>query len=331
MNDMGFNSTNLLDRKRLDDGSENLKDFFCDLLENDKEKAVNLINDENLQFASLFILQPEIEKYGVLAHLIPRHRKALEVTGEVLTRQNSNIECLSLQCREDTHSVLKWVIETGYFDDGLNDQYDEILEKTAILLIKIFKDETILHIMVKMIFNRHKKGYFIYDLVWAFFEFRDVNSLRMIAHRLCSPNSKDVKLAKKLLNFIPGMDVKKRVDNEKLYFYTLDWINVNYSFMYYTGESFQQTSNPKHYCLSVEAKYLCKEISNDNIKLLRSLTIEESKLLDNFKILDDETKILLSNYSFLLYRQNMNMWNIWINYPVKEQIRIAGTRKGGLL
>lgn len=54
--------TESLDETRLNKGIDKLKATFLDLINNNPEKAVKLINDKNLQFPSLFILQPQIKE-----------------------------------------------------------------------------------------------------------------------------------------------------------------------------------------------------------------------------------------------------------------------------
>jgi len=57
------------------------------------------------------------------------------------------------------------MLETGCINDGLNDQYDEILDITAIFIIKIYRDKTILPIIAEMIFRRYKQGLLVQNMV----------------------------------------------------------------------------------------------------------------------------------------------------------------------
>ena len=309
---------------------EDLKNFFNQLIKNDTKEALNIINSENLRFTSLFVLKGEIEELNLFNNLNTRNKIALAITSEILTGKKnvSATEHLSLDYIQAVCSVLKWMLETGFKDDGLNNQYDEVLDITAILLTKVYRDKTVLPIIAEMIFKRYKEGFLIHDLVWAFFQSRDPHSLSIIGERLQSTELKDVELACKFLGFVPGIDKMSNTDNKKQYLCFLDWIRKNNLFLYFTGESFQQTSNPVPYVVVLEAKYLCAAVFADTGKILKSLTKEEHILLDEFKKLDDDMQLLLSDFSFMMYQKNIYMWNTWIHYPIAEQIKIA--RIGGI-
>lgn len=323
-------NTSILDRVKLNNGIEALKNYYHDIVIHDTEKAIGLINDESLHFPSLFILRSEIKKFDLINHLNARNKYALKIVNQILSKKKLNLEKLSAEEKQMAYSILKWIIETGYLDDGLNNQYDEILDVAVSLILIVFKDKSEIHIIIEMIFNRHKKNSFNYDLIWALFESRDPNFLLLIANRLSSNQWKDIELAQKLLKFIPGSESNFTRDNVQQYKHAIKWLQDNYLFLQYTGECFQQTSTPIPYKVSLEAKYLCKPIAANSEKALRSLSTTEQSLLNKFKELPDESKILLSNYSFSIYRQNIDWWNMWIHYPVVDQINYAKS-VGGLL
>ena len=325
------NSSNIgyLDIVRHNSGVDKLKIFFHTLVKNNAGNAITLINDKSLHFASLFVLKPEIEGLNLSVHLNSRNQYALAVINGILAGDHSTIGRLSSSRNQMMHSTLKWMFGTGCINDGLSNQFDEVLDTAAILLIKKFKDKTDIHIIVEMIFNRHKKGLLIHDLVWAFFEAHDPQSLILVANRLCSNDSKDVELARKLLKFIPCIGMNNK-DNIEQHSCAVHWIKENHMFMFHTGEGFHQRSDPKPYALSLEAKYLCKASPAHDEKAFRSFTQNEHSLLNKFRGLDTDTKTLLSDYSFWLYRQNPYLWDTWLRYPVDEQIRTAKTMLGGL-
>ena len=222
------------------------------------------------------------------------------------------------------------MFETGYSDDGMNNQYDKVIETAAVLLIKLYRDKSLLHKIVEMIFLRHRKELFIYDLVWAFFECRDANSLVFIADFLRSPYIQDVKLAHKLLGFIPYMKINMNASPQIQYSQCIHWIQENAPFLHYTGESFQQTSKPIPYAISLEAKYLCKPLSAEGKRSLHPASELDKNLLVQFSKLDSDARLMLSNCSYLLHRSNFQMWNMWIHHPVSEQIKFARNMAGGL-
>jgi hypothetical protein len=323
-------NTSILDRLKLNNGIEALKNYYHDLVIRDTEKALSLINDKSLSFSSLFILYSEIKKFNLINYLNRRNKYTLKIVNQILSKKKLNLSKLSTDEKQIIYSSLKWIIETGYLDDGLNNQYDEILDAAVSLILIVFKDKSDIHIIIELIFNRHKKNTFNYDLIWALFETGDPNFLLLIANRLTSNQWKDIELAQKLLKFIPGSEFNVTRDNVQQYQHAVRWLQDNYLFLQYTGECFQQTSTPIPYKVSLEAKYLCKPIAANSEKSLKSLSEMEQSLLNKFKNLTDETKILLSNYSFSINRQNIDWWNMWIHSPVVDQIHYAKS-VGGLL
>jgi len=319
----------LLDEIRLNRGADKMKAVFYDLVNHNLEKAIKLINDKSLQFTSLFILQPEIKGSDVITRLSVKNKHALEIIDKILSKEILNTQIFLPEYKQEDYSSLKWILETGYIDDGLSDEFDEVLDTAAIMLAKVYKDKNCLPAIEEMIFNRYRRGAFIYDLVWAFFEFENPDKLIMVANRLRSSNRKDVELACKFLNFIPCIGMNNKEDHMKQHKCSLKWIKQNKDFLYYTGETFLQTSSPYRYAVSKEAKYLQKPASNVNGELSRLLTQDELICLDSFKKLDDDSKLRLSNYSSMLYHKSKYRWRKWRQNPIDKQIEIAKRKLGG--
>lgn len=227
-----------LDRFRLVNGNDMLKAGFRELCEGQGEVAVGLINDKRLLFASLFTLLPEIEELDLCKHLNSRNTIAIKICKKIL-----KVDTLLTESSEEIISALKWILTTGAYDDGLNNEYDRILDGTAALLIITYNDKTILPIIADMIFKRNRKGVFTHDLVWAFFKANNKDALKIIAGFLRSANKDDIDLVCKLLNIEP---IK--------YNAYLSWLNENYPYIVFTGESFNLTSNPQPVTLDLEVK-----------------------------------------------------------------------------
>lgn len=200
------------------------------------------------------------------------------------------------------------------------------LDVTTILLEKVYNDKTILPIVVDMIFFKNREGLFTHDLIWAFFQAREPYSLMLIANYLCSEDIKDVKLACKLLDFVPSIDMTMGKDSKKQYRDLFYWLEENYFFLHYTGESFQSTSKPIPYIVVLDAKYICKRVSLHTGKLLIPLTEKENNLLGYFNNLDEDTKLLLSKFSLRIHYKNIYLWESWINHSINQQIIFAKAR-----
>ena len=315
-----------LDTIRLDKGPDGLKTFFQELGRNDYKEAISILNEENLHFSSLYILKPEIEALNLYNYLSLQNKIAISIIDEILEGNKSMqpMGCSSSEYIQIVCSVLKWILLSGFIDDGLEDDYDKVLDASSALLAKVYGDRTVLPIMADAIFERNRKGHLYNDLVWAFFESRYPYGLILIAARLLSKRPEDARLAQKLLSFIPGMDIKRASANERQHLTALHWLRKNYPFLYFTGESFQQSISPRPYRIVLEAKYLCKTVSIDTGKTIEPLSGNEHKLLKEFSELGNDARIMLSNYSLMLHNNNINRWNKWIHRPTMEQVEIAG-------
>ena len=205
-------------------------------------------------------------------------------------------------------------------------KYEDV---TTLLLTNIQNDKTLLPIVIDTIFYRNQNGYFTDDLVWAFFEARYPHSLMLIANYLNSSNIKDVKLACKLLDFIPSIDMSINNDSKKQYIDIFNWLNENYPFLYFTGESFQRTSKPIPYVVTLDLKYLCIKVSIHTGEPLIHLTKRENYLSALFNNLSEYNKLLLSTFSVRIHNKNIYLWQSWINQSINKQIIIAKARLGG--
>ncbi|MFT8313695.1 MAG: hypothetical protein ABF633_05495 [Clostridium sp.] len=323
MQDLNADSISFLDKVRSDKGIDDLKDFFDQLTKKDMREATNFINDKNLQFPTLFVLRDDIEKNNLVNSLTEKNKITLLIVKEILTDKKDNLasEHLSFDYVQMIHLVLKWILETGSKSDGMNDDYDRVLDITSILLTKMYKDKTMLNIIANMIFERYKKGLLVHDLVWAFFQVGDPQTLMILGERLLSSVEADVKIATRLLNFIP--EIGTNISKERKYTTFLNWMKENSTFLEYTGESFQQTTNPRPYKVVLEGKYLCKNICCETGKALSIPSREENQLLNEFRKLDHDTKILLSNFSLRIHHKNIYLWDVWLHYSLENQIKIA--------
>ncbi|HYF82510.1 MAG TPA: hypothetical protein VEB00_05735 [Clostridia bacterium] len=319
-----------LDTIRFEQGVTGLKAFFSELSKKDYKAAISLVNEENLHFGSLYILRPEIEALNLSDYLSLRNKIAISVIDEVLLGNKGipPMKCSSSEYIQTVCSVLKWILISGFIDDGLEDDYDKVLDASSALLVKVYGDRTVLKVMSDLIFERNRRGYFYNELIWAFFESRYPYGLILIAAHLLSEQPEDVRLAQKLLGFIPGIDTKRPAAYERQHSIVLNWLERNYPYLYFTGESFQQSINPKPYRVILYAKYLCKAVSIDTGRTIEPLTEYEHKMLEKFIGLDDDIKIMLSGYSHMIHNNDIHRWNTWIHRPIAEQVEIASLWMG---
>lgn len=237
------NNTAYLEGIRLKFGNERLKDVFHDATEHDHDNAARLVND-NIRFPSLFLLRPEISKARLYERLNQKHKQALDISDEILT---GTIDRANRMMDSD-RTALQWMLQSGYQDDGIDEQYDQVLDTSALLLSRVHKDKACMKPIVEILFNRHRKGFYTYDLTWAFFEASEPMDLLLVAEKLRSNHPKDRELARNLLNFVPCLEKEK--DMHRQYKCCTRWIRHNRNRLTYTGESNQQHNNPRRYALS---------------------------------------------------------------------------------
>ena len=73
-----LNTINLLDERMDDSGVDSIRSFFYQLAKANEKEALNLINDENLHFTSLFVLKHEIEELKLLRILSGKECKLID-------------------------------------------------------------------------------------------------------------------------------------------------------------------------------------------------------------------------------------------------------------
>jgi hypothetical protein len=288
-------------------------------------KNSDLINFKYIPFSYFYLIKNDLVKSNIYKTLDIREQLALDFIENIITEQKTtdlyeNATTYRLTVFKD---MLKWILETGENESIDDKNYDEMLDMAAILLAKEFKDESILSIIVEMIFKRNSKGLLIHDLVWGFFESHNLITLSLVAEKLKSANEDDFQLACKLLNLHLANDFSK-INKKDLYTSFMNWLNKNSDFLYFTGESYQQKSNPVIYTLNHEAKYLCRKVNIDNgVFLINNLCDYEKYLLHKYRLLDVNTKLLIENYSLHLSTQSPILWRDWIACPISEQVKIA--------
>lgn len=230
-----------LDGIRNKSGIEGLKKVFHEIANESRENAAGLLNAENTQFPTLFALRPEIRKFDLHAHLNTRNKAALEICDEIL---NGTIQ-QTYKTRVFDPNSLRWMLETGYSFDGRNERYDEVMDKSALMLTKVCKDKACMQYVAELFFNRNRTGAYTHDLIWAFFEASQPGDLFLIADKLRSHNPKDVEMARSLLNFIPCIAEEK--SPLKQHRCAVNWLRHNQRRLQYTGESNQTRHDPQRY------------------------------------------------------------------------------------
>jgi len=323
----GPNRYSYLEQLRLSRGTHALRQVFHELAVQDREKAVGHLNNEHLGFPTLFLLMPEIEALDLFGDLSRRNNTALRLCAGKSDRFELCARLDQLLPRDDHAAcrALRWVFDTGLHWDGphaLYDSFDAVMDAAAALLIKTYRDTSILPAVCELIFLRNRKGVLIHDLVWSLFQACDRDALDLIARRLLSSHPKDVLLACTLLHLpVPAGGGAR----QKLYRRYRLWLSRNRPYLRFTGEFFQQTSQPNPVGVDLEAKYLAKPVSPRDGKPLAPLTGEESESLTLFRSASERDRETLATCSAALHARDLRAWRRWLGKPLPEQVDAART------
>ncbi|NLO48501.1 MAG: hypothetical protein GX111_09320 [Clostridiales bacterium] len=343
-----------LDGIRIAQGSERCAEAFREAFEKNGFSATALINDRRFSFPCLFVLAPQIKELRLYPRLNSRNLTALKIMGQFLERWKTGSEDYLSVKRNRVYTVLKWMLETGYQEDGMNEDYEQIMESAAAVLLNIYKDDSILPIIIDMIFKRGIKGHYIHDLVWSVFKLEDPRVLKLIAQRLRSPEDREAELARYLLNLDIDFDmtVSKTMgmreepfetgiiavtagemhtdvnDKERQYDSYIKWLEENDPFLYFTEDSFQYASKPVFSAIDYERKYLHKKNGTYVKQPILPSDSTENAALSAFRPLSEREKSLLSEYSFRKYARDPAQWEQWIRTPIAEQLMDARNDPG---
>ncbi|MFU0831379.1 MAG: DUF4132 domain-containing protein [Oscillospiraceae bacterium] len=307
-------------------GIDVCKKRFQRIVQTRRESAARMLNSADLRFPTLFALKTEIEKAELTPKLNEKIQAALQICNTVLEENKAVPGCGIPYSDENVHAAFLWIFLTGAENDGLSNDYDEILDLSASVLTRRYREKSILPVLAKLIFRRNRKKGYLHDLIWAFFQAHDPASLKYIAPYLRSSNARDRELARLLLH-LPDVEENSK-SRENQYRNFMNWLRENNSYLYFTGESLQSSNQPQICNLDLGARYLCKQISPRKHKPLEPLSKQEEEVLSCFAQAQDDDKTVLSEYSRKLYTRNPRYWRRWIHLPVSEQLRIAksGTR-----
>lgn len=325
------NQTGKLEELRMKEGVQGLRDTVHKLATENPSEAGRLLNDPELRFPTLYLLENQLTQSDAYKFLNVRNKNAIKLIRLLRKKDIAQVENLLPGYRETIRSCIKWMLDTGYMDDGLDDDFDEILDDCAILSVQVFQDESVVPLLVELIFNRNRQKRYIYDLVWAFFEIHNPKNLLLIAERLRSEHQRDVRLAMKLLSFVPIMKDSGSVNRNRLYMECVKWIKDNAEYLDYTGESFQQANSPIPYTLCYESKYVHKAKKDNEAFTKDMLDEDQANAVDAFATLNQSAKEVLSDFSNTLYEKDQKAWKEWIRSPINEQIKAANRRRGRFL
>ena len=319
------NNYTFLDEIRQKQGNDALKKAFNSLFWENRQKAIEALNDENLRFPTFYILIAEIISMKIFYNLGARNSIAYFIINEI-TQPNPNTYYLSYK-NEQTHKVLHWILSTGGKEGYINADYYQIIDIACSVLLNTYEDIEILPLVCDMIFAREKAGCYANDLVWAYFGCKDPLALKLVAERLCSDDDRESTFACKLLH----LNEESNEAKEENYNRYLNWLNRNDPYLYFTEESNQYSSEPVLVDVDLERKYLHKGVKSYVKEPIGDIDDTEKQCLAAFSELNESEKMVLSDYSDNLYQKDSKGWKEWLKRPINEQVKEASSLSDGAL
>lgn len=284
---------------RMKCGIAYLKMTFNKIVQANPSYAVTLLNNQHLSFPTFYLLIPQIFEYHLDEYLSSKNKCALEFT----------IKKSSITLKK---SYLKWMLLTSINQELDNDEFQKVIDQVTIQLIVVLKEQSLLSLIVNLIFIKNRRNDCIYDLCWAIFQSNTIYIMPLIAKYLKSNYIEDNQLAYKLLNFKPDGQPNNKVQQYNNF---CKWFNENKQFLYFNNETMQETCQPKYWRVNLQAKYLCTYHFNES-----SLSNAEKEQLYSFQCLDRKTQKLLSKNSYQIYLKDKESWRNWMKSSLSMQI-----------
>jgi hypothetical protein len=318
------NERGALDRMRLESGFENTRVYLRGLAGTNLANAQALLADGSLRFGTLYLLLPDLQSLRLLGALGPRSAAALVLCREIVAAPGGR-GGKSLPGGETAHAALRWMLLTGGEDTGLSNEYDQILDTAAAVLIRSYHDGEALPAAVAMVFSRRKKGLYLHDLVWALFSAQDASVFPLIAGHLRSPDGGEAALAAKLLRHAP----EGAGEQSGAYEDYMAWLGENGPYLLFTGEAFQSSSDPVPCRVDLPSKYLCRGPAVPAMRSDGAAAREQRERAENFRRLGERQQAALASYSARLHGASPEEWKRFMGYPLETQLRLADADAGG--
>ncbi len=310
-----------LEKIKEQNGIEVLKKRFEIALVKKSTDAVALINDKGISFSTFFTLIPLLKKYNTFNKLNLRNRIAQKLYDECFSTSVPPVT----YTRNNEIYVLKWIINSAAYDDGIDDDFDKMVDYAFAKLLDENSEPQIIENAINLAFMRYLKNEFNHDLIWAIFRTGNPEALRIVAKHLASNNNDEKEFSKILLE--NAMD--DGLDDEVDRFSDIDnWIEENKPYLNFTGNGYNYSTSPRFCEIDTKSKYMgkCKKESGFPMNIPQSQIQLEN--ISNFKRLDYRTQVKLSRYSKFLHDTDIEKWNRWQKQSLQKQVEtVYGIRE----
>ncbi|MTT33113.1 hypothetical protein GMB86_13965 [Terrilactibacillus sp. BCM23-1] len=311
-----FNRSDHPLNKTREKGIKVLKKEWQTLYNSNKDYASQLINDQALEFPTLFVLLHELEVRKDSVDLNDRNQIVINHVSNVLRGTDYGLTKESpFQDQHDTIvTSFLWILETGS-DSIYSSDYIQVIDSTAIQVLLTFHQDYLEQIIRLLFFrNRHKSQR--HYLLWAIYELCDPTILLHFSNYLLSEHPIDRKYAKQLLSFIPEVQSST---NEETFDVFVNWYEHNSPYLVYTGETNDVSPDHHPFRIHYAAKYLGIPISHKTGNPLLKLSSTDVRNYHYFIQLSEQEQMTLAEKSSKLRLQNRSKWKQILTYSFQDQ------------
>lgn len=305
-----------LEKIKEKNGIESLKYRFEKALIKNSTEAVTLINDKGISFSTFFILIPILKKYNIFNKLNLRNRIAQKLYDECFSTSVPRVT----YTRSNEIYVLKWIINSAAYDDGIDDNFDKMVDYAFAKLLDENSEPQIIENAINLAYMRYLKNEFNHDLIWAIFRTGNPEALRIVARHLATNDNEEKNFSKTLLE--NAMD--DGLEDEVNRFSDVDnWIEENKPYLNFTGNGYNYSASPRFCEIDTKSKYMGKGKKESGFPMNIPQSQIELENISNFKKLDYRTQVKLSRYSKFLHDTDIEKWKRWQKHSLQKQIQIV--------
>lgn len=311
-----------LEKMRLEKDPKDCRSLFESACKQSSMRGSALLNDKSVTFPTLYLLFDSIKTRLPYLRLSSRNIHAVKLISAVKSDKTGNSRIRMLAEKQPAiKNLLFWAVQTGYDFDGDSD-FDYIMDIFICVLINAYGMREVLPMAESLIFRRSRQGKNIHDLIWAYFQIQDPETLSRLCEHLKGNEQSEIELAKELLDV--EHTCKAYDEPERQYKAYKKWLSDNSDFLYFTNESPLYSGSPRICRVDRERKYLQKSFKNTPKNDMHMLKKEEQQNLKDFRSLCKEDQECICCFSNdLRSKQGENQWKEWMRSPISEKLKQA--------
>jgi hypothetical protein len=298
-------------------GARELRDGWKQLFEEDRDSALDFINDPDISFPILYSLAPELINHN--ESLTAKNQLAMNHIFSVIKGDPFGL-LNDIDLFDQYHycvDCFSWIVKTGG-TEVVDENYSPVIDQACVYLLLHLKMDC-LEDVVDILFYRNRSGGQRHYLLSAFYDAANPKGIIYVAKFLRSDDPKDVALAQSILAFIPDVAHTPPTQGEDL---VLSWLEDNSDYLTYTAENNDSHPYPVPYTIHHTAKYFGIPVDAKTGNLLYPKNNETNDKWAKFQSLPQHIQNRLSVQSQKIRRWSRAEWSEWMRISVDSQAAI---------